>query len=97
MTKHLRFAGTIALAAAFSMPLAGVAGADHDHRDDCHHRLEKAKDKIDRDAARHGRDSRKVDHDRDKLERERQWCRDHNADWDHNNAFDVGIYIGHPH
>jgi hypothetical protein len=35
-----------------------------------------------------------VDRDIDKLEADRQWCRDHHADWDHS-RFDVGIYIKH--
>ena len=27
-----------------------------------------------------------------KMETDRQWCRDHKAEWDHN-RFDGGIYI----
>lgn len=91
---HLRFALAAALALGLSLPMCATARADHDWRDECHQRLQQAKDKVDRDAARYGNDSPKVRHDVDKLEDQRQWCRDHHADWDHN-AFDVGIYI-HP-
>jgi len=90
-TKHVRFALAGALALAFSLPLASAARADH-WADDCHHRLQADKDRIDREAARHGNDSPEVRHAVDKMEADRQWCRDHKADWDHN-AFDVGIYI----
>ncbi len=99
MTKHhLRFILVAALAVGFSLPLCSTARADHDHdhwRDECHRRIQHEKERIDRDADRYGRDSRQVYRDVDRLDRQRQWCRDHHADWDHN-AFDFGIYI-HPH
>jgi hypothetical protein len=61
---------------------------------DCRARLQAQKEKIDRDAAKYGEHSAKVDRDVAKLDQERQWCRDHKADWDHN-LFDVGIYVRH--
>lgn len=95
MTKNLvKFALAGTLAFGLSMPLAGVARADHDWSQDCHNRLQADKIKIDHEAARHGNDSPQVRHAVDKMESDRQWCRDHKADWDHN-AFDVGIYVGH--
>lgn len=66
--------------------------ADRDWTNDCHKRLEDAKARLDHDAARFGEHNPRVDHDRDRLEDARRWCRDHHADWDHN-RFDVGIYI----
>jgi len=83
-----------ALAVGLTLPLCSTARADHDYRDECRSRLQAQKDKIDRDTAKYGEHSAKVDHDIAKLEQERQWCRDHKADWDHN-LFDVGIYIHH--
>jgi len=93
--KYLRFALAAALAAGLTLPLCATARADHDWRDDCHERLRHDKERIDRDAARYGDHSPQVYHDVDRLDRTRQWCRDHHADWDHN-TFDFGIYV-HPH
>jgi hypothetical protein len=28
------------------------------------------------------------------MDSDRQWCRDHHADWDHS-RFDIGIYFRH--
>jgi hypothetical protein len=99
MTKHhLRLILAAALAVGFSLPLCSTARADHDHdhwRDECHRRLEHAKERVDRDVARFGPRSPQVYHDVDRLDRERHWCREHHTDWDHN-TFDFGIYI-HPH
>jgi hypothetical protein len=93
MTKsYFRFVLTFALALGFCLPLATLVRADHDWTNECHERLQRQKDKIDHDAARYGEHSNKVAHDVDRLEQERNWCRDHHADWDHN-AFDVGIYV----
>jgi hypothetical protein len=95
MTKNiLKFALAGTLAFGVSMPLASLARADHDWNHDCHDRLQADKVRIDREAARHGNDSPEVRHAVDKMEKDRQWCRDHHADWDHN-VFDVGIYLGH--
>jgi hypothetical protein len=95
MTMHsIRYILMGALTVGLTLPLCGTARADHDYRDECRSRLQAQKDKIDRDAAKYGEHSAKVDHDVAKLEQERQWCRDHKAEWDHN-LFDVGIYLHH--
>ena len=93
-THFIRYALFAALAVALTLPMAGAARADHDWAADCHARLQAAKDKIDRDAAKYGEHSARVDHDVAKLEEQRQWCRDHKAEWDHS-LFDVGIYVHH--
>jgi len=93
MTKHIiRYALMGALAVGMTLPVVSTARADVNS--DCRARLQAQKDKIDRDAAKYGEHSAKVDHDVAKLDQERQWCRDHKADWDHN-LFDVGIYVRH--
>ena len=94
MTKPMRFVWISALAVGMTLPLCGAARADHDYSEECHQRLQNQKAKIDRDAAKYGEHSGKVDNDIAKLDQERAWCRDHKADWDHN-VFDVGIYIKH--
>ena len=81
-----------ALAITFTMSAAVVTRADD--RDECHRRLEADRARIDRDAAKHGNDSRQVAHDVDRMDNDRSWCRDHHADWDHT-RFDVGIYLKH--
>ena len=75
---------------------AGVspARADRDRGADCRQRLEADRARIDRDVARHGEHSRQVDHDVNRMDADRQWCRDHHAEWDHG-RFDVGIYFRH--
>lgn len=88
----VRIAMGSALAIAFTMSAACVTRADV--RDDCHRKLEADRARIDRDAARHGNDSRQVAHDVDRMDADRNWCREHHADWDHT-RFDVGIYIKH--
>lgn len=92
MNKFIRLSLMAALAVGITLPVAGTARADE--AADCRARLQAAKDKIDRDAAKYGEHSAKVDHDVAKLEEARQWCRDHKADWDHS-LFDVGIYVRH--
>jgi len=92
-THFIRYALFGALAIGLTLPMATASRAD-DFKEQCHERLRAQKDKIDRDAAKYGEHSDKVASDVNKLERERQWCRDHKADWDHN-LFDVGIYIHH--
>jgi len=72
--------------------VGGTARADREHGPDCGRRLEADRAKIDRDASRFGKHSRQVDRDIAKMDTDRQWCRDHKADWDHNH-FDVGIYF----
>jgi uncharacterized membrane-anchored protein YhcB (DUF1043 family) len=93
-TPFIRYALLGALAVGLTLPMASAARADHDYRQECHDRLQAQKDKIDHDASRYGDHSAKVAHDVDKLEQERQWCRDHKAEWDHS-LFDVGIYVHH--
>jgi hypothetical protein len=41
---------------------------------------------------RHGNDSPQVNRDVNRMDSDRQWCRDHHSDWDHS-RFDVGIYF----
>ena len=81
-----------ALVLAFTLTTARATFGDRN--DDCHNRLEADRARIDRDAARHGQDSHQVRHDVDRMESDRQWCRDHHADWDHS-RLDIGVYIRH--
>jgi len=83
-----------ALAMALTLPLGRATFGDKDWSDDCHRRLEADRVKADRDIAKHGEYSHQADRDRDRLEADRQWCRDHHADWDHS-QLDVGVYIKH--
>jgi hypothetical protein len=93
MKKHIvRLAIGSALAIAFTLSAARVTLGDG--RDDCHRKLEADRARIDRDAAKHGDHSRQVDKDIDRMQADRNWCREHHADWDHD-RFDVGIYIKH--
>ena len=93
-TPFIRYITLGALAVGLTLPMAGTARADHDSREECRERLQAQKAKIDRDRDKYGEHSAKVEHDVGKLEQERQWCRGHKADWDHN-FFDVGIYVHH--
>lgn len=81
-----------ALLLGLTMPVGIATAADPDAGAACHQKLQDARARIDRDAARYGRDSHQVDKDRVRMDQARQWCRDHKADWDHN-TFDVGIYF----
>jgi hypothetical protein len=93
MKKQIvRLAVGSALAMAFTMSAAYVTRGDV--RDDCHRKLEADRARIDRDSARHGNDSRQVARDVDRMDADRNWCREHHADWDHT-RFDVGIYLKH--
>jgi hypothetical protein len=89
-----RIALTTALAGGLVLAIGSPIRADHDYTPDCRNRLNADKARIDHDAARHGNDSPQVHHDIDKMDQDRQWCRDHHADWDHS-SFDIGIYIKH--
>ncbi len=71
---------------------AGGTASARDWNTDCQHRLEADRARIDRDAQRHGEHSRQVSNDVGKMDADRQWCRDHKADWDHS-RFDVGVYF----
>ncbi|MGD0956933.1 MAG: hypothetical protein ABR953_08885 [Candidatus Acidiferrales bacterium] len=93
MKKQIvRLALGSALAIAFTLPIGHVTFGDP--TDDCHKRLEADRARIDRDAAKHGEHSPQVDRDVARMDNDRQWCRDHHADWDHD-RLDVGIYIKH--
>ncbi len=93
-TNGIRLALGTCIAIMFTLPVGTATFGDRDWSNDCHKRLEADRARIDRDSARHGEHSSQVRHDVDKLEADRQWCRDHHADWDHS-LFDVGIYIKH--
>jgi hypothetical protein len=90
------FLSRIILSAALGAGLVIAAGipalANPDRDGDCHRRLEDARARLDRDAARFGERSRQVERDRDRMEDARRWCREHRADWDHD-RFDFGVYI----
>src|SRR5579863_1671770 len=86
---------TTALGSGLLLASAALpARADRDWSDDCHKRLEETRSRLDRDIARHGEQSRQAARDRDRMEEERKWCRDHHADWDHD-RFDQGTYVRH--
>ena len=70
----------------------GTTARDRDYKDDCNRRLEADRARIDHDASRYGEKSRQVDRDVAKMDQDRNWCKDHKADWDHD-RFDVGIYF----
>jgi len=84
-----------ALALAFTLPVGKATFGDRDWGQDCHQRLEADRARIDRDIARQGEHSDRVARDRERMENDRRWCRNHHADWDHD-RFDFGIYVG-PH
>jgi hypothetical protein len=88
----IRLAVGSALAIAFTLSAAHVTLGDV--RDDCHRKLEADRARIDHDAAKHGDHSRQVARDVDRMDADRNWCREHHSDWDHT-RFDVGIYIKH--
>jgi len=90
--QMIRLAVGSALAIAFTLSAAHVTLGDV--RDDCHRKLEADRARIDHDAAKHGDHSRQVARDVDRMDADRNWCREHHADWDHT-RFDVGIYIKH--
>jgi hypothetical protein len=83
---------TTTLAAGLVFGVGAAANAQRNWGPDCSRRLEADRARIDRDAARHGKDSPAVRHDVDRMQTDRQWCRDHKAEWDHN-RFDTGIYL----
>jgi hypothetical protein len=93
MKKQIvRLALGSALAFAFTLPMGHVTFGDPS--EDCHKRLEADRARIDRDVAKHGEKSSQVDRDVARMDSDRQWCRDHHADWDHD-RLDVGIYLKH--
>jgi hypothetical protein len=86
----------VALSAALGGILLLAAGspvlADRDYAPACRDRLNADRAKVDRDAKRFGESSRQVQRDVDKMDADRNWCRSHHAEWDHEH-FDVGIYL----
>jgi hypothetical protein len=94
--KNAKFSRMILVTAGAGILLmvSGAARADQDYRSGCNRRLEADRARIDHDAARFGDHSRTVDRDVAKMDSDRQWCKDHHADWDHT-RFDVGIYFRH--
>jgi hypothetical protein len=94
MNKKLwsRLVLTTALAGGLMFALGSPAGATPDYKDDCTHRLEADRARVDHDVASHGEHSKQVAHDVARMDQDRQWCRDHKADWDHS-RFDVGVYL----
>lgn len=95
MTLNARFARMTlkgALCASLLLALGGPILADKDYGSACHDRLNSDKIRIDRDAMHFGERSKQVQHDVDKMEADRSWCRSHHAEWDHA-TFDVGIYL----
>lgn len=93
-SKVIRVVLGSALAMALTLPIGSATFGDRDWGSDCHKRLESDRARIDRDVTRHGEHSRQVNQDVDRLNADRQWCRNHHADWDHS-RFDVGIYFRH--
>jgi hypothetical protein len=84
----------IALGSAFAIAFTLSTGhaTFGDAADGCRKRLESDRARIDRDAAEHGDRSRQVEKDVARMDNDRNWCREHHADWDHS-QIDVGIYI----
>ena len=93
MTKlWARMALTTVLAGGLLLAVGAPARADRDWGKSCRERLEADRARIDKDAAKHGENSRQVAGDVQRMENNRKWCRDHKADWDHG-RFDIGIYV----
>ncbi len=81
-----------ALAGGLMFAMGTPARADRDWGPDCSRRLDVDRARIDHDAHRYGEKSRQVGRDVAKMDTDRQWCRDHKAEWDHG-KYDTGIYI----
>jgi len=95
MNLWSRFIAGAALVVGLTFATGSPAqAAERDYRNGCRQRLEADRARIDRDARRHGERSRQVDRDIARMDSDRQWCRSHRADWDHN-RFDIGIYLRH--
>jgi hypothetical protein len=88
--KLTRLALGSALVLAFALTAPRVTFGDPGDR--CHERLERDRARIDRDQERFGRDSERVRRDVDRMEDDRNWCRGHHQDWDHD-RFDIGVYL----
>jgi len=90
--QMIRLAVGSTLALALALPMARITFGDD--AAECHKRLENDRARIDREAAKHGNDSPQVSRAVARLDEDRNWCREHHSDWDHD-RFDVGIYIKH--
>jgi hypothetical protein len=91
-TIWMRLVLSAGLAMGLMLGLGATVGADSDHREACRARLENDRGRIDRDASRFGEHSHQVDRDVNKMNGDRQWCKEHKSDYDHS-RFDVGIYF----
>ena len=69
-----------------------VQAFDRDHDEKCERRVHRAEEQLREAERRHGEHSRQVDNDVARMDSDRQWCRDHKADWDHD-RFDIGVYF----
>lgn len=87
-----RLALCCALAGGMALTTASFAHADM--RNDCNHRLDVDRARIDRDVSHHGEHSRQVEKDVARMDSDRQWCRDHKVDWDHD-RYDRDNYMHH--
>ena len=90
--KVIQLVSGIVLGGTLLLTAGSPAFAGRDYAPACRDRLNADKAKIDRDSHRYGEHSRQVDRDVDKIEADRNWCKSHHAEWDHN-IFDVGIYL----
>jgi hypothetical protein len=88
----LRVALNAAIAGGLTFGFSTKAHADGDHRVECERRLASDRARIDGDVLRYGDSSHQVSRDVAKMNKSRQWCRDHNADWDHD-KFDISFYL----
>jgi hypothetical protein len=88
----IRLALGTTLAGGLMVAFGAPARADGDHQAECQRRLESDRARIDSDVIRYGDNSRQVGHDVTKMDKSRQWCRDHHADWDHD-RFDLSFYL----
>jgi hypothetical protein len=88
----IRLALSTALAGVLMIAFSAPARADGDHREECQRRLESDRARIDSDVIRYGDNSRQVGRDVSKMNKSRQWCKDHQADWDHD-KFDLSFYL----
>jgi hypothetical protein len=87
-----RLALNTAIVGGLTFAIGTPARADGDHRAECERRLESDRARIDSDVLRYGDSSHQVNHDVARMNKSRQWCRDHNAEWDHD-KFDLSFYL----
>jgi hypothetical protein len=83
-----------ALAGAFTVALFSMsapAWADKDYKSACQDRLNADRYRINEDSKRRGENSPQVQRDVEKMDKDREWCRSHQVEWDHG-LYDEGIY-----